>query len=152
MENTKKILLVEDDEYDIELTLDALEKINIHSIDIARNGKEALDYLMSRDKFSERTGGNPELVLLDNKMPKMTGIELLGKMKSDENLKTIPVVMLTSSKEESDIVKSYALGVNAYVVKPVIPEQFLEAVRHLGSFWTEFNVPPPATGGIRKNE
>jgi CheY-like chemotaxis protein len=146
----KKILLAEDSPEDVEMTLAALSEYRLlNEIVVVGDGAEALDYLYCRGKFKERTLGNPLLVLLDLKMPKVDGLEVLRTIKSDENLKIVPVVMLTSSREEQDVVKSYRLGVNAYVVKPVSFQQFVESVKQLGAFWTIHNEPPPvAPGGL----
>jgi two-component system, response regulator len=140
-----RILLAEDSAQDAELTLKALARHNIgNSVEVARDGAEALDYLYKRGKYAGRANGNPVLLLLDLKMPKVDGLEVLRTVKSDPQLRTIPVVMLTSSREEQDVVRSYELGVNAYVVKPVEFEKFLNAVRDLGLFWMLINEPPPA--------
>jgi CheY-like chemotaxis protein len=126
------------------LTLDALRDHHLaNKVDVVRDGEEALAYLYRRGNYSNRPPGNPALVLLDNKMPKVNGLEVLQQLKSDERLKTIPVVMLTSSREHGDLLKSYALGVNAYVVKPVGFHDFAKAVRDLGVFWGILNEPPP---------
>jgi CheY-like chemotaxis protein len=139
-----RILLAEDSSQDVELTLNALAEHNItNSVTIARDGAEALDYLCKRGKFAGRENGNPVLLLLDLKMPKVDGLEVLRTVKSDPRLRTIPVVVLTSSREEQDVVRSYELGVNAYVVKPVAFDKFLRAVRDLGLFWMLVNEPPP---------
>jgi CheY-like chemotaxis protein len=139
-----RILLAEDSSQDVELTLSALAEHNItNSVTVARDGAEALDYLCKRGKFAGRENGNPVLVLLDLKMPKVDGLEVLRVVKSDPRLRTIPVVVLTSSREEQDVVRSYELGVNAYVVKPVEFDKFLRAVRDLGLFWMLVNEPPP---------
>jgi len=139
-----RILLAEDSAQDAELTLNALAEHNItNSVDVARDGAEALDYLYKRGKFAGRQGGNPVLVLLDLKMPRMDGLEVLRSVKADPQLRTIPVVILTSSREEQDVVRSYELGVNAYVVKPVEFDQFMRAVRDLGLFWLLINETPP---------
>jgi CheY-like chemotaxis protein len=114
---------------------------------VARDGAEALDYLYMRGRFAGRANGNPLLMLLDLKMPKVDGLEVLRQVKNDLNLKTIPVVVLTSSKEEQDIIDSYNLGVNAYVVKPVLFERFIEATKQLSLFWVLINEPPPGTAG-----
>ncbi|RPI17161.1 MAG: response regulator [Ignavibacteriae bacterium] len=143
MENLKRLLLVEDSENDVELILDALTEINIQTVDVVRNGLEALDFLLCRGKYEGRNNSNPVVVFLDIKMPKITGLELLRRMKGDDNYKTIPVVMFTSSKEESDIVKSYSLGANAYIVKPVDIENFTKTIKGLAQFWIEMNEPPP---------
>ena len=143
MKKPAKILLAEDDPNDVKLTLLALDEYNLtNDVVVVRNGVEALDYLHQRGAFTDRPEGNPILVLLDNKMPKVNGLEVLGKIKSDPALKTIPVVMLTSSKEDQDIIESYNLGVNAYVVKPVIFQEFIEVVKRLGLFWILTNEPP----------
>lgn len=141
---TGRILLAEDSPQDAELTLNALAEHNITNlVDVARDGAEALDYLYKRGKFVGRQGGNPVLVLLDLKMPRMDGLEVLRTVKADPQLRTIPVVILTSSREEQDVVRSYELGVNAYVVKPVEFDQFMRAVRDLGLFWLLINESPP---------
>jgi CheY-like chemotaxis protein len=140
-----RILLAEDSVQDVELTLNALAEHNIsNSVEVARDGAEALDYLYKRGKYARRENGNPVLLLLDLKMPKVDGLEVLRTVKSDPRLRTIPVVILTSSREEQDVVRSYELGVNAYVVKPVEFDKFLRAVRDLGLFWMLINEPPPA--------
>jgi CheY-like chemotaxis protein len=144
MKLLKKILLVEDNLMDVDLTLSALEEHRLaNEIDIARDGVEALDYLYRRGAFASREAGHPAVILLDIKMPKLNGIEVLRHMKSDPVLKTIPVVMLTSSKEEPDLATSYSLGANAYVVKPDDFEQFVTAVKQVGAFWAVLNEPPP---------
>lgn len=141
----KHILLAEDNPYDIELTLEGLKECQVaNEVVVTRDGVEALDYLYCRGRFSERAPGNPVVVLLDLKMPKVDGLEVLKQIKNDEQLKMIPVVMLTSSQEEQDIVTSYKLGVNAYVVKPLDFVQFIYALKHLGLFWAIINVVPPA--------
>ena len=138
------ILMAEDDPRDIELALLALEEHNLsNAVIVARNGVEALDYLYCRGTFSERTPGNPVVVLLDLKMPKISGLEVLRRVKNDPKLKTIPVVVLTSSKEDRDIVESYQLGVNAYCVKPVAFEKFVAVVKQLGLFWVLTNEVSP---------
>jgi len=140
----KCILLVEDSPRDTELTLDALAQHNLANEVVAvRDGAEALDYLQRRGPFATRPAGNPAVVLLDLKMPKVDGIEVLRQIKSDTQLKTIPVVVLTSSREEKDLVTSYQLGVNAYIVKPVQFQEFVEAVKLVGAFWAVVNEPPP---------
>jgi len=142
--NIQDILLVEDDRRDVELTLAALEENNLaNRVAIACDGAEALDYLYCRGKYSNRPPGNPVLVLLDNKMPKVNGLEVLKTIKTDENLKIIPVVVLTSSRETPDLVEFYKHGVNAYVVKPVDFSEFMKAVKQLGVFWAAVNEPPP---------
>jgi len=140
----KPILLVEDSLQDVELTVAALRKSKIaNEIVVARDGDEALDYLYRRGKFQPREPGVPVVVFLDLKMPKVDGIEVLRQLKSDEVLKRVPVVMLTSSREDVDLVRSYELGVNAYVVKPVDFQQFSNAVGRAGIFWAIVNEAPP---------
>jgi CheY-like chemotaxis protein len=142
----KRILLVEDDPNDVELTLNALAEFNLaNEVVVARDGAEALDFLYTRGKFSERTNGNPAVILLDLKLPKVNGFNVLKIIRDDEHLKTIPVVILTSSKEEKDLIEGYRLGTNAYVVKPVDFSQFIEAVKHVGIFWAIINEPPPGS-------
>ncbi len=146
MNSLKRILLVEDKKQDVELTLAALAEHKLaNEVAVARDGVEALDYLYCRGQFAGRADGNPAVVFLDIKMPRLNGLEVLRKLKADPNLKTIPIVMLTSSREEPDLVASYELGVNAYVVKPVDFQQFAEAVERLGFFWAILNEPPPGT-------
>lgn len=143
----KRIVLVEDNPNDVELTLAALSEINLaNEVVVVRDGAEALDYLFRRNQFAARAPGHPAVLLLDLKMPKMDGLDVLRVLKADNQLKTIPVVMLTSSREEQDLVSSYKLGVNAYVVKPVDFRAFIDAVRQLGAFWAVINEPPP--GGV----
>jgi len=142
--NVKRILIVEDDPRDLELTLTALEEHKLaNKIFIVPDGAEALDYLYCRGKYSARTGGNPAVVLLDLKMPKVNGIEVVKIVKGDEHLKSIPIVVLTSSREEPDLLECYKLGVNAYVVKPVDFTEFMKTVKTLGVFWAAVNEPPP---------
>lgn len=144
MKQLRPILLAEDSLKDVELVLAALKKNNFaNEVVVARDGAEALDYLYRRGKFEARTAELPIVMLLDLKMPKKDGLEVLRQVKGDEALKVIPVVMLTSSREEADLVKSYRLGVNAYVVKPVGFEQFVDAIRQTGNFWAVINEPPP---------
>lgn len=139
----QRILIVEDNENDLELTLDALsENKLVNHIDTVIDGEEALDYLYKRGKYSGRDSQNPIVILLDLKLPKVSGLEVLKEIKENPDLKTIPVVVLTSSKEESDIISSYQYGVNAYVVKPVEFHGFIDAVRQLGVFWALLNEPP----------
>jgi DNA-binding response OmpR family regulator len=116
---------------------------------VARDGEEALDYLFCREKFTTRSNENPAVLLLDLKLPKIDGLEVLKQIKSDEKYSMIPVVVLTSSQEEKDMVASYKLGVNAYVVKPVDFHEFVNAIKELGVFWAVINQPPP--GSIRKS-
>jgi CheY-like chemotaxis protein len=142
----KRILLVEDNERDVELTLAALEEHNLaNEVVIARDGAEALDYLYRRGQFAGHANGLPVVVLLDLKMPKVDGLEVLRQMRDDSTLKRVPVVMITSSREEQDLVNSYQLGVNAYVVKPVDFQKFVESVKQIGFFWAIINEPPPGT-------
>jgi CheY-like chemotaxis protein len=142
--SSKKILLAEDSPQDAEMTLEALSSYHLNNdIVVVGDGEEALDYLYARGRFAGRSDGNPLLVLLDLKMPKVDGLEVLRVIKSDKALRTLPVVMLTASREEQDVVKSYSLGVNAYVVKPVGFQKFVEAVKQIGVFWTIHNEPPP---------
>jgi CheY-like chemotaxis protein len=149
MNELKSILLVEDDPQDIQLIQSAFEKHNLaNEMAIARDGVEALDYLYRREAFSQRTEGNPIVILLDIKMPKMDGIQVLRTLKSDENLRCIPVVMLSSSRESRDLKECYNLGVNAYVVKPVKFTEFLEVAREVGVFWAIINEPP--LGNVKK--
>jgi len=144
-----RILMVEDDPKDVELTLTALEEYNLaNEVIVVRDGEEALDYLYCREAFKTRGGSNPAVMLLDLKLPKVNGLEVLKQIKSDEKLKLIPVVVLTSSKEEKDMVASYKLGVNAYVVKPVDFHEFVNAIKELGVFWAVINEPPP--GSLKK--
>ena len=146
MSNIGRILLVEDDPKDVELTLTALEEYNLaNEVVVARDGEEALDYLYSRGNFTTRSGDNPAVLLLDLKLPKINGLEVLQQVKTDEKLKMIPVVVLTSSHEEKDMVASYTLGVTAYVVKPVDFHEFVNAIKELGVFWAVINEPPPGS-------
>ena len=149
MDKLGRILLVEDDDRDVELTMNALEEYNLaNEVIVTRDGEEALDYLYCRGKHGSRSGDNPAVLLLDLKLPKVDGLEVLRQVKSDENLKMIPVVVLTSSHEEKDMVASYKLGVNAYVVKPVDFHEFVNAIKELGAFWAVINAAPP--GSVRK--
>jgi CheY-like chemotaxis protein len=146
MEKPKRILLVEDSANDLELTMLALGEHNLaNEVDIARDGAEALDYLFRRGSFQTRDQGNPAIVLLDLKLPKIDGFEVLRQIRADLQLKMIPVVALTSSREEQDLIETYKLGINAYVVKPVDFHQFVDAVKKLGVFWMLINEPPPGT-------
>ncbi|MGQ0762149.1 MAG: response regulator [Acidobacteriota bacterium] len=140
----KKILLAEDSENDVALTLAALDEHKLaNEVVVARDGVEAIDYLRRQGRFSGQPNGNPVVVLLDLKMPRKDGLEVLSEIRSDPNLKHIPVVALTSSREEQDIVRSYELSVNAYVVKPVAFEKLVDVVKQLGLFWVLINQPPP---------
>jgi len=150
MSTLGRILIVEDDPNDVELTLTALDEYKLaNEVVVTRDGEEALDYLYCRGNFKTRSNDNPAVLLLDLKLPKLDGLEVLQQIKSDENLKMIPVVVLTSSHEEKDVVASYKLGVNAYVVKPVDFHEFVNAVKELGVFWALINESPP--GSVRKN-
>ena len=147
--NLGRILMVEDDPKDVELTLTALEEYNLaNEVAVTRDGEEALNYLYHRGEFKTRPDGDPAVILLDLKLPKVDGLEVLKQLKSDGKLRMIPVVVLTSSKEEKDMVASYKLGVNAYVVKPVDFHEFVNAIKELGVFWAIINEPPP--GSVRK--
>ena len=144
MSELKRILLAEDSAADAELTLEALGEYNLaNRVDLVRDGTEVLDYLYRRGRHAERANGLPIVLFLDLKMPKMDGLEVLRTLKADSALRMLPVVMLTSSREESDLVERYRLGVNAYVVKPVDFGQFSDAIRKLGMFWALLNQPPP---------
>jgi CheY-like chemotaxis protein len=145
--NIRHILLAEDDPRDAKLTLAALTEYNVaNRVFVVHDGEAVLDYLYCRGKFEGREGRNPVAILLDLKMPKVDGIEVLKVIKDDENLKTIPVVVLTSSCETPDVAECYEHGVNAYVVKPVDIGEFAKAVKQLGGFWAVVNEPPPFTG------
>lgn len=140
----KRILLVDDSPRDIELALNALAENSLaNEVVVLRDGVEALDYLYRRGPFADRVVGNPAVVLLDLKMPRVDGIEVLRQIKTDPQLRMIPVVVMTSSREEQDLVTSYRLGVNAYIVKPVKFPEFVEAVKLVGAFWAVINEPPP---------
>jgi CheY-like chemotaxis protein len=144
MPKIKRILLVEDNENDVELTLTALQECRLRNeVEVVHDGAEALDYIYNRGNFAGRTDCLPCVILLDLKMPRVDGLEVLRQIKSDPDIRHIPVVMLTSSREEKDLVVSYDLGVNAFVVKPVDFDQFLQAIRALGMFWAIINEPPP---------
>lgn len=144
MSDPKSILLVEDNARDAELVLAALEEHRLaNKVELLRDGAAALDYLFRRGAYSSRPDELPVLVLLDLKMPKVDGLEVLRQMKSEPKLRRIPVVMMTSSREQSDLVRSYDLGVNSYVVKPVNFDRFMEAVQQLGFYWVLLNEPPP---------
>jgi CheY-like chemotaxis protein len=145
MRTLKTLLLVDDSENDIELTLEALRSIGLaNEIVVARDGVEALDYFYRRGEFSNREQGLPVAVLLDLKLPRLNGLEVLKVIKNDPQLKTTPVIVLTSSREEQDLVEGYRLGVNAFVVKPVDFQQFTASVRQLGCFWALINEAPPS--------
>jgi len=149
MMDAKKILLVDDDANDIELMLASLEQQNLaNQVVVARDGAEALDYLYRRGSFADRPDDLPVVVFLDLKMPKVDGLEVLRQVKSDHEFKNIPIVMLTSSREEQDLVDCYNHGTNAYVVKPVVFEDFVAVVKQLGLFWVLTNETPPDTGNV----
>jgi CheY-like chemotaxis protein len=150
MDPLGRILLIEDDPKDVELTLTALEEYNLaNEVVVVTDGEQALDYLYYRGKFMRRAPENPAVLLLDLKLPKVDGLEILQQVKADEKLRMIPVVVLTSSREEKDMVASYKLGVNAYVVKPVDFHEFVNAIKELGVFWAVINEPPPGSAGKR---
>ena len=149
MVRLKSILLVEDDPKDIELTLGSLEEYNLaNEVLVARDGAEALDYLYRRGQFADYPNGNPAVILLDLKLPKVDGFEVLRTIRADDKLKLIPVTIFTSSREDKDLIESYKLGVNAYIVKPVDFHQFTDAIKKLGIFWAVLNEPPP--GCVKK--
>lgn len=153
MAGLKPILLVEDNPNDIELTLAALESSQLaNQIVICRDGAEALDWIFRRGLHEGRQVQDPAVVLLDLKLPKVDGLEVLEKVKVDPATRGIPVVMLTSSREEADVVRSYKLGVNAFVVKPVAFDEFFAAIKEIGVFWALLNEPPPHKGGWPSNE
>ncbi len=144
MTELRSILLAEDNPNDAEMTLAGLAQLHLaNDVAVVRDGAEALDYLHARGKFATRHEGNPAVILLDLKMPKVDGLEVLREVKSDVKLRSIPVVMLTSSAQESDLLNSYRLGVNAYVVKPVNYREFISAIKQVGAFWAVVNEPPP---------
>jgi CheY-like chemotaxis protein len=146
MNKLKRILLVEDDPNDIELTLTALGDYHLtNAVVVVRDGVEAMDYLHCSGPFTERPKGNPVVILLDLKMPKMDGIEVLRLLKADEQLRLVPVVIMTSSRESQDLELCYKLGANAYIVKPVRFPEFVEAVKQIGVFWAMLNEPPPGS-------
>jgi len=139
----KRILLAEDDPRDVELALEGLGASQLaNEVQVVNDGEQALDYLYRRGPFADRPPGNPALILLDLKMPLVSGLEVLQEIKQDEELRHVPVVMLTSSREERDLDEAYALGCNAYVVKPVNFRDFIDAVKSLGLFWAVLNEPP----------
>jgi len=151
MQKLKYILLVEDNLYDAELIITGLEENNLaNGIIHVRDGEEALDYLYCRGQFNGRTDGNPAVILLDLNLPKVSGFEVLRQIKTDEGFKFIPVVILTSSREDKDIVEGYTLGTNGYVVKPINFHQFVDVIKQLGAFWAVINEPPPTRGCITK--
>ncbi|MFB2975295.1 response regulator [Microseira sp. BLCC-F43] len=149
----KRILLVEDSLNDIELILTSLAENNLgNEVVVVRDGEEALDYIYRRGVFRLRREGNPVVVMLDLKLPKVDGFEVLGRLKSDPNLRVIPVVVLTSSREERDLARCYELGTNAYVVKPIDFHEFVDVIKNLGLFWAIINEPPPGSMPSPRNE
>jgi len=150
MTTLKRILLVEDDPNDIELTLTALDEYNLtNEVVTVRDGVEALDYLYRRGDFAQRPAGNPIVILLDLKMPRLDGVGVVRQLKADERMRLIPVVILTSSREAQDLEECYRLGINAYVVKPVRFAEFVEAVKQIGGFWVLVNEAPPGSEKIQ---
>lgn len=153
MNEIRRILFAEDNPHDVELTLCALAEHNLaNQVVVVSDGAAALDYLYRRGPYKQRSEGHPALILLDLKMPKVDGLDVLKVVKQDDELRTIPIVMLTSSREEQDLVRSYRLGVNSYVLKPVDFQAFVEAVKHLGVYWAIHNQPPPGSGGRNTRE
>jgi CheY-like chemotaxis protein len=145
----KRILIVDDSAKDVELVIAALTEKNLaNEVDVAEDGVEALDYLYKRGKFADFKNGNPAVILLDIKMPRMNGIEVLRHIRTDPKFKFIPVIMVTSSREEKDLVESYKLGANSYVVKPVDIVQFIDAIKTLGQFWAVINELPSVIGKV----
>jgi CheY-like chemotaxis protein len=146
MPTLRPILLAEDSPNDVELTLTALHTLNLaNPIVVVNDGSQALDFLRRKNKYAGRADQAPAVVLLDLKMPRVDGLEALRQIRADAQLRTLPVVILTSSREEADLVKGYELGANAYVVKPVGFDEFISAISQLGVFWAVVNEPPPAT-------
>src|ERR1035437_3475067 len=140
----RRILIVDDSAKDVELVIEALAEKNLaNEVDVAEDGVEALDYLYKRGRFADYANGNPAVILLDIKMPRMNGIEVLKHIRADSKFKFIPVIMVTSSREEKDLVESYKLGANSYVVKPVDIVQFIDAIKVLGQYWAVINQLPP---------
>jgi two-component system, response regulator len=151
MSPLKRILLAEDNPNDVELTLSALEEYNLaNEVVVVRDGVEVLDYLYQRGQFANHPNGTPAVILLDLKMPRMDGLEVLRQLREDPHFKRVPVVMITSSREEQDLVRSYELGVNAYVVKPVDFQKFVECIKQIGFFWALINEPPPSKRAERE--
>jgi len=141
--NTVEILLAEDDPNDVELTIHALQKHNLaNRIHVVRDGEEALDFLLCRGAYKDRDSVTPKVVLLDLKLPKVDGLEVLRQLRGDERTRVMPVVIMTSSSQERDVVETYKLGANSYIVKPVDFDQFSEAVRQIGCYWLLLNQPP----------
>jgi DNA-binding response OmpR family regulator len=148
----KPILIVEDNPNDLELTLNALAKSRLaNEVIVTRDGAEAADYLFRRNVYEGRPAGNPAVVLLDLKLPKVDGLELLRMVRENEETGRTPIVLLTSSREERDVVNGYKLGVNAYVVKPVNFGEFVQAIQDLGVFWAVLNEPPPGSARVVRN-
>ena len=146
----KPILLVEDNPRELDLALRALEKTNLaNEVVVARDGEEAWQYLAREGRYADRPRGNPAVVLLDLKLPKLDGVEVLDRIRHHPEMDQLPVVMLTASREQTDVARSYALGVNAYVVKPLGFSEFLDAIRDLGVFWAVLNEPPPGSLRLR---
>lgn len=146
MKNLKRILLAEDNIEDVQLTLEALAGCHLaNQVMVVRDGADALDYLHRRGSFDKRSDAQPVVIFLDIKMPKVDGVEVLRQIKSDPILRMIPVVMVTSSREQQDLLSSYQLGVNAYVVKPIDFDQFVHAIQELGLYWAVLNEPPPTS-------
>jgi CheY-like chemotaxis protein len=146
MNKLKEILLVEDDKNDIELTLAALEESNLaNKVHVVQDGEEAIDYLFKRGEYKKLPPKNPAVILLDLKMPRVDGLEVLRQIRSNDELKFIPTVILTSSSQEKDIIENYKLGINAYVIKPVDFQQFIYAIKKLSVFWAILNEPPPGS-------
>ena len=149
MNNLKRILLVEDDPKDVELTLVAFSDCNLaNEVAVVHDGAEALDFLLCRGDFASRPNVNPAVILLDLKIPKVDGLEVLRQVRADDRLNMIPIVIFTSSKEDSDLIESYQLGTNAYVQKPIDFKQFITSIKQLGVFWAIINEPPP--GSVKK--
>ena len=152
MSTLKPILIVEDSPNDLELTLNALEKSRLaNEVIVARDGAEGADYLFRRGRYGDRQVGNPAVVLLDLKLPKIDGLELLKMIRANDETGRTPVVLLTSSREERDVITGYKLGVNAYVVKPVNFSEFVQAIQDLGVFWAVLNEPPPGSARVVRN-
>jgi CheY-like chemotaxis protein len=144
MPSLRPILLAEDNPNDVELTLTALKGLNLANEVVAvNNGAEVMDFLQRKNEFAQRATAQPAVVLLDLKMPRVDGLETLKRIRADAEFRTVPVVVLTSSREEADVLRSYDLGANGYVVKPVDFDQFMSAVGQIGVFWTQTNEPPP---------
>ncbi|MGD8781774.1 MAG: response regulator [Ignavibacteria bacterium] len=144
MDKVGRILMAEDNPNDVEIALSGLEECNLaNEVVVVRDGAEALDYLYRRGEYADRKNDDPVVILLDIKMPRVDGIEVLRQVRADSAMKNIPIIMLTSSREEKDLVKTYELGVNAYVVKPVDFDQFVKAIQDLGLFWAVLNETPP---------